>query len=550
MGSRIRLRTPLLAVALLAMASVPAFAQTFSGLMSGSWWDASRAGEGQFVTFESAGARNVAYLAYFTYTAGGTATWHVGSADYAPGTTRIDIPLVTGAGPGFGAGYRPADLATAGAGTATLEFVACNRMRMRHSAMAGVTLELTRLVGPLGGAECTAPAPVAPAAAFAGPMSGHWWNAARAGEGQFVTFEAVGGRNVAYLAYFTYTTEGRASWLVGSADHPAGATSVTIPLITGAGPSFGAGFRPADFVPAAGGSARLDFLSCSAMRLTYSGTQSFAFDLSRLVGPLTGHACVDAVPARLMSGPSPFPASCGAGAGVAYVNAEVEPSLAANPSNPGHLVAMWQQDRWSNGSARGLVAAVSFDGGATWATRPMAFSRCGGGRRRQRRRLRPRHGSVGLDRPRRHRVGDVALHHGRLVRAGLGQRDARLPVRGRGAHLGPRGAAHRGHGAVLQRQEHDHRGPGRCALRVRRLGPPAQHRRRTRDVRAHGRRRRHLGAGARHLRPRHGEPDDRQRDRRPLPRRARERGAAHRLRGRRHADGRLPYSPCARRTAG
>ena len=379
MFPRTRLRTPLLAVALLATAWVPALAQTFSGLMSGSWWDAARAGEGQFVTFESAGARNVAYLAYFTYDANGTATWHVGSADYAPGATRIDIPLVTGAGPSFGTGYRPADFTAAGAGTATLEFVACNRMRMRHSAMAGVTLELTRLVGPLGGADCAAPAPVAPTAAFAGPMSGHWWNAARAGEGQFVTFEAVGGRNVAYLAYFTYTADGRASWLVGSADHPAGATTVTIPLVTGAGPVFGAGFRPSDFVPAAGGSARLDFLSCSAMRLSYSGTQSFAFDLSRLVGPLTGHACVDAVPARTLSGLSPFPASCSMPTGVAHVNAEVEPSLAVNPSNAGHLVALWQQDRWSNGSARGLVAAASFDGGATWTTRPMAFSRCGGG---------------------------------------------------------------------------------------------------------------------------------------------------------------------------
>ena len=550
MGSRIRLRTPLLAVVLLATAWVPVFAQTFSGLMSGSWWDASRAGEGQFITFESAGARNVAYLAYFTYTAGGTATWHVGSADYAPGTTRIDIPLVTGAGPRFGAGYAPADFATAGAGTATLEFVTCNRMRMRHSAMAGVTLELTRLVGPLGGADCAAPAPVAPAAAFAGPVSGHWWNAARAGEGQFVTFETVGGRNVAYLAYFTYTTEGRANWLVGSADHPAGATSVTIPLVTGTGPSFGPGFRPSDFIPAAGGSARLDFLSCSAMRLTYSGTQSFAFDLSRLVGPLTGHACVDAVPARLVSGPSPFPASCGAGTGVAYVNAEVEPGLAANPSNPGHLVAMWQQDRWSNGSARGLVAAVSFDGGATWATRPMAFSRCGGGNAANGGdfdRATDPWVSIGPD--------GTAWAMSLSTTGGSfapGSANAMLVSRSAdgGLHLGPRGAAHRGHGAVLQRQEHDHRGPGRRALRVRRLGPPAQRRRRAGDVRAHDRRRRHVGAGARHLRPRHGEPDDRQPCRRPRPRRARERGAAHRLRGRwRRAVG-LRLRPALGRTAG
>ena len=128
-------------------------------------------------------------------------------------------------------------------------------------------------------------------------MSGHWWNAARAGEGQFVTFESAGTRNVAYLAYFTYTADGRASWLVGSADHPAGATSVTIPLITGSGPRFGVR------VPAVGlrlhgrGAARLDLLSCSAMRLSYSGSQAFAFDLARLVGPLTGYACADAAPA-------------------------------------------------------------------------------------------------------------------------------------------------------------------------------------------------------------------------------------------------------------
>jgi hypothetical protein len=31
-------------------------------------------------------------------------------------------------------------------------------------------------------------------------------------------------------------------------------------------------------------------------------------------------------------------------------------------------VAFWQQDRWSNGGARGLVAGVSTDGGANWST--------------------------------------------------------------------------------------------------------------------------------------------------------------------------------------
>jgi hypothetical protein len=83
--------------------------------------------------------------------------------------------------------------------------------------------------------------------------------------------------------------------------------------------------------------------------------------------------------AGLVSGPSPFAAGCGGTNGTVFVNAEVEPSLAVNPANPSHLLAMWQQDRWSNGSARGLVSAVSVDGGTTWTRQAMAFSRCGGG---------------------------------------------------------------------------------------------------------------------------------------------------------------------------
>jgi hypothetical protein len=50
-----------------------------------------------------------------------------------------------------------------------------------------------------------------------------------------------------------------------------------------------------------------------------------------------------------------------------YANAEVEARAAVNPVNPSNLVAAWQQDRWSDGGAQGLVAAASFDGGRTWS---------------------------------------------------------------------------------------------------------------------------------------------------------------------------------------
>ena len=52
--------------------------------------------------------------------------------------------------------------------------------------------------------------------------------------------------------------------------------------------------------------------------------------------------------------------------GDVFVGSEVEPWVAVDPLNRNHLLASWQQDRWSTGGARGLVAAVSFDGGRSW----------------------------------------------------------------------------------------------------------------------------------------------------------------------------------------
>ena len=81
-----------------------------------------------------------------------------------------------------------------------------------------------------------------------------------------------------------------------------------------------------------------------------------------------------------VSGTTPFVAGCaGAQDGHNFAGVEVEPSVAVDPTNPAHLVGVWQQDRWTNGGAAGIGAAVSFDGGATWATTTPRFSRCGGG---------------------------------------------------------------------------------------------------------------------------------------------------------------------------
>ncbi len=83
----------------------------------------------------------------------------------------------------------------------------------------------------------------------------------------------------------------------------------------------------------------------------------------------------------LVSAPSPFVPGCEGAAPNArhYPNSVLETSLAIDPTNPQHLVAAWQQDRFSNVGSSGLGSAVSRDGGRTWTESLAPFTRCQGG---------------------------------------------------------------------------------------------------------------------------------------------------------------------------
>lgn len=86
-------------------------------------------------------------------------------------------------------------------------------------------------------------------------------------------------------------------------------------------------------------------------------------------------------PTGLVSSPSTLTAGCSgvADSGTLYNNAEVEPHVAINPTNPANLIGSWQQDRWSNGGSQATAVGFSLDAGATWTTRALPASRCGGG---------------------------------------------------------------------------------------------------------------------------------------------------------------------------
>ena len=104
-----------------------------------------------------------------------------------------------------------------------------------------------------------------------------------------------------------------------------------------------------------------------------------------LVAAVAAAAVVVAAPARAtmegheVSTVDPFAACVGVGAdgmSINYPDSEVEPWVATNPANPDNMIGAWQQDRWSGGGARGLVAGWSFDDGLKWGETPLPFSKC------------------------------------------------------------------------------------------------------------------------------------------------------------------------------
>jgi hypothetical protein len=109
----------------------------------------------------------------------------------------------------------------------------------------------------------------------------------------------------------------------------------------------------------------------------------FAFIGALAVVVLTapGVAAVTTPPAPV-SGPTPFAPNCNGAPqpGMLFPNSEVEPWVSANPRSPRNMVAVWQQDRWSNGGAQGNLTGVTRDAGRSWdVVEPPPFSRCAGG---------------------------------------------------------------------------------------------------------------------------------------------------------------------------
>ena len=287
---KLHLRT--LGAALLALLAVQVHADGFNGSLSGSWWNPERNGEGQFISFERVGERNVAIIAYFTYDQEGRARWMVGNADFQAGSQQLDISMISARGTRFGGAFDPESVVIEEAGRVELRFIDCQRIGFSYEG-AGEALEfdLERLVGPTEGSDCDTNDDPAQNEAWSGAHTGAWWDPARGGEGQFLAIETLGDRRIATFYYFTFDGEGRPSWRVGSAEMAPGQRWLRFELVTGQGARFGADFDPADIKLEPAGRASLRSTACQSIRLRIDAELSFGLDLARLGGSPIGLPC-------------------------------------------------------------------------------------------------------------------------------------------------------------------------------------------------------------------------------------------------------------------
>ncbi|MGC0416197.1 sialidase family protein [Embleya sp. AB8] len=113
------------------------------------------------------------------------------------------------------------------------------------------------------------------------------------------------------------------------------------------------------------------------MRTTWAAATAILLCVTPLAAGPAGAA---GQPLQSASPGDPY-ANCRIGAsgtGVNAPSAEVEPYVAVDPRHPDHTITVFQQDRWSNGGARGLMSSSTTDG-VHFTETPLPFSACAPG---------------------------------------------------------------------------------------------------------------------------------------------------------------------------
>lgn len=120
-----------------------------------------------------------------------------------------------------------------------------------------------------------------------GTLSGSYFATRYAGEGFAFDIVDQGGQPTLVIYYFTYQPDGsgKMNWLVGSA--PIISNRAEVPVVTGAGATFGSGFDPNDVTLNSVGTVAVTFLSCRSI-LVDTQISGFSERHRYVAAPLSG----------------------------------------------------------------------------------------------------------------------------------------------------------------------------------------------------------------------------------------------------------------------
>ncbi len=350
----------------------------------GLWWAAptgSESGWGINLTHHG----DDIFATWFTYDTSGRAWWLSMSA-VRTGERTYAGDLIQTSGPAFSAQpFDPAKVTRTPVGTGTLVFAdaGSGTFTYRVNGLPQVKSLVRQSFGPAPACVQMATPDYAAAANF----QDLWWVADGGESGWGINFAHQG--DVIFATWFTYDIDGAPLWLSTSALREGASHVYRGDILRTSGARFDH-FDPASVQRRTVGAATITIIDGSHATFAYSiadpalggpvaQVKAVTRQLFGTGNPTVCYAIPD--PSYRASRASPFAAGCEGTAdpGTLYPNSEVEPHVAVNPGNPSHLIGVWQQDRWSNGGAKGLLSAASFDGGRTWTPSAAPFSRCTGG---------------------------------------------------------------------------------------------------------------------------------------------------------------------------
>lgn len=251
---------------LAAALSAPVFAHDFpvTGPISGSWYTASRSGEGWVVQVLK---DDRAFVAWFTYPAAGDAgdqAWLTGVGTIE--NNLIDITnLQRFSGPQFGPGFDPGAAIAEDWGTLQLAFDGCDLGEISFTGPPayGNEVRFVERLTRIGGLHCDDP--VTPMPLPQRPVSSAWYDPSHNGEGWFL--EELGDGRV-NMYWFTYDATGQQAWMTGVGTRSGNIVEFSEVFIV-TGPVFGQGFDTNEVVLTDWGEMTFTLSNCNQATIDY-----------------------------------------------------------------------------------------------------------------------------------------------------------------------------------------------------------------------------------------------------------------------------------------